>query len=281
MAAPFHPLEPARKLQLILPAAREVFSPLKDNRRSREDSGVDPILPIHDRRSVINDLSMVHGMRPVVTRSAFEIRTPESGQPSRRDRKKAETRARIGRAALELISRRGLAGTSVEEITEAADVGKGTFFNYFPSKEYVFLVLVEIQYRKLRQALAEAERGRRSIRLVLHDLFLALAKEPGSSQDLTAALVSAILGSGKVRDLAAAGMSEGRRLLSYIFSLGQERGEVRGDADPRIMSLAFQEALFGTLVVWAIQPEEKLPARLSANFKAYWRGIAAGKGASK
>ena len=194
---------------------------------------------------------------------------------------KVETRERIGRAALELISRRGLARTSVEEITEAADVGKGTFFNYFPGKEHVFVVLVEIQHTKLREALAEAERGRRRIRLVLHELFLALAEEPGSSQGLTAALVSAILGSEKVRELAAAGMSEGRRLLAQVLSLGQERGEVRMDRDTVLMALALQEALFGALVVWAIQPEEKLQRRLETSFEAYWRGIAAGKGASK
>ena len=205
----------------------------------------------------------------------------ESETPSRRQRKKAETRERIGRAAMALISRRGLAGTSIEEITEAADVGKGTFFNYFPTKEHVFLVLVEIQRGKLRQALAEAERGRRRIRQILHELLLALAEEPGSSHDLAAALVSAVLGSDTVRKLAAAGMAEGRRLLATILLLGQERGEVSADRDPVIMSLALQEALFGALVMWAIDPREKLQARLEAGFEAYWRGIARPKGRSK
>jgi AcrR family transcriptional regulator len=209
------------------------------------------------------------------------IGTFQLDAPSRWERKKAETRERIGRAAMGLISQRGLAATSVEEITRAADVAKGTFFNYFPSKEHIFVIFVETQHGKLRQAVAEAEQGRRSTYVVLRDLFLALAEEPGSSRDLAAALVSALLGRGTVREIAAEGMAEGRRLLARIFSLGQERGEVRSDADPRIMGLAFQEALFGALVVWAIQPEKKLRTRLSASFEAYWRGIAAGKGASK
>ena len=205
----------------------------------------------------------------------------EPSAPSRWERKKAETRERIGRAAMALIARRGLAATSVEEITRAADVAKGTFFNYFPSKEHVFVVFVEAQHAKLRQAVADAERGRRRIRFDLLDQFLALAEEPGSSRDLAAALVSALLGSGTVREIAAVGMAEGRRLLARIFSLGQERGEVRADRDPRLLGLALQEALFGTLVVWVIHPEEKLSARLRANFEAYWRGVAAGEGAWK
>lgn len=220
-------------------------------------------------------------MKPVLARAVFENRTPEPKPLSRRDRKKAETRERIGRAALELISRQGLAGTSVEEITEAADVGKGTLFNYFASKQHVFVVLVEIQHAKLRETLAEAEGGRRSIRLVLHDLFLALAEEPESSQDLAAALVSALLGGSTVREIAAAGMVEGRRLLARILSPGQERGEVRAKGNAQGMALALQEALFGSLVVWAIRPAEKLQRRLETSFESYWRGIAAGKGASK
>lgn len=217
-------------------------------------------------------------MRPVLTRVALGRRTQEPAQPSRWERKKAETRERLGRAALDLISRRGLMETSVEDITEAADVGKGTFFNYFPSKEHVFVVLVEIQHEKLRRALAQAERGRRSMRLLLHDLFLALAAEPGTSQNLASALVSAVLGNNTVREIAAAGMVEGRRLLARILSLGQERGEVRADADAKDVALALQEALFGSLVVWAIRPEGKLQARLETSFESYWRGIEARKG---
>jgi AcrR family transcriptional regulator len=55
-----------------------------------------------------------------------------------RERKKRDTRRRILRAAFDLFSEKGFDNTTVEEIAERADVGKGTVFNYFPQKT-VFL----------------------------------------------------------------------------------------------------------------------------------------------
>ena len=60
--------------------------------------------------------------------------------------------------ALRLFREHGYDATTVEEITEAADVAKGTFFNYFPSKEALLGELAAWQIGKLRTAL-EVSRG--------------------------------------------------------------------------------------------------------------------------
>ena len=82
----------------------------------------------------------------------------------RRERRAAETRLRLFRCALQLFARRGFPNVTVEDITEAADVGKGTFFNYFESKDDVLGVMAEIQLGKVREALQQARAGKRSIR---------------------------------------------------------------------------------------------------------------------
>src|SRR6201993_3188849 len=89
----------------------------------------------------------------------------------RRERRAAETRLKLFRSALQLFAERGFPNVTVEDITEAADVGKGTFFNYFNSKDHVLSVMAEIQLGKVRAAMEGAEAGKRSIRSVLHDLF--------------------------------------------------------------------------------------------------------------
>jgi AcrR family transcriptional regulator len=56
-----------------------------------------------------------------------------------RERKKIKTRQAIRREALRLFDANGYAGTTVEQIAEAAEVSPSTFFRYFPSKESLLL----------------------------------------------------------------------------------------------------------------------------------------------
>ncbi len=52
---------------------------------------------------------------------------------------KTEKINEIATAALSLFSQKGYAATSVEQIAEAAGIGKGTVYEYFPSKEEIFV----------------------------------------------------------------------------------------------------------------------------------------------
>src|SRR6201981_3203437 len=85
--------------------------------------------------------------------------TSQLAPPSdRRQRRSAEIRERLFRSALALFAEKGFAETTVEDITEAADVGKGTFFNYFPSKDHILLAFGEMQLGKLQEAINIARR---------------------------------------------------------------------------------------------------------------------------
>ncbi|MGI4764445.1 MAG: TetR/AcrR family transcriptional regulator, partial [Janthinobacterium lividum] len=58
--------------------------------------------------------------------------------PDRRSRKRLATRQSISDAATRLFFERGFDRVTVEEIAEAADVGRMTVFNHFPRKEDLF-----------------------------------------------------------------------------------------------------------------------------------------------
>ncbi len=61
-------------------------------------------------------------------------RTATDGRGARR---RLETRSRLVTAARELMARKGIGATSIQEITDTADVGFGSFYNHFPSKEAI------------------------------------------------------------------------------------------------------------------------------------------------
>jgi AcrR family transcriptional regulator len=62
---------------------------------------------------------------------------------NRLDRRKAATRAALVSGARRLLETRDPGSVSIQEITEAADVGFGTFYNHFESKQELFGAAVE------------------------------------------------------------------------------------------------------------------------------------------
>ncbi len=69
--------------------------------------------------------------------SSPDVKTPRGA------RRKRDTRARLLGAALHLIAHRGMAGVAINEITQKADVGFGSFYNHFESKDAIHAALVE------------------------------------------------------------------------------------------------------------------------------------------
>ncbi|HEY2129037.1 MAG TPA: helix-turn-helix domain-containing protein [Streptosporangiaceae bacterium] len=59
-------------------------------------------------------------------------------RPSRLDRRKARTRQALIDAAVRLIAEGRGDRASIQEITEAADIGFGSFYNHFDSKDQLF-----------------------------------------------------------------------------------------------------------------------------------------------
>jgi AcrR family transcriptional regulator len=196
----------------------------------------------------------------------------------RRARRRAELRTRILRSALDLFARQGFFTTTVEQITEAADVGKGTFFNYFPSKEHALAGFGEMQVARVDAALSQVRAGREPMRRVLRRLAYALAEEPGRSQALVRSLMVANLSSEPVRQLFRHNLAKGRRRLAKLIALGQERGEIRRSQRPAELARLFQQMFLGTMLMWAIHPPSPVNTWLEPTFELFWAGIATRRG---
>jgi AcrR family transcriptional regulator len=67
----------------------------------------------------------------------------EAATGTRHDGRKARTRGSLLAAARKLFSAQGVDATTIAEIAEEADVGVGSFYNHFQTKEDLLAVLLE------------------------------------------------------------------------------------------------------------------------------------------
>jgi AcrR family transcriptional regulator len=196
-------------------------------------------------------------MTSKIRRAPSASRRVPSRRPGRRERHRAEMRERIYRAALQLFAARGFLETTVEDITEAADVGKGTFFNYFPTKEHVLACYGEERVHEIERSLERARSGQ-EILSVLEDLATDLAGQSSESPDLLRSVFAANLSCSPVRAELQKRIQRGRELLGEIFAIGQERGEVRADISAAELGRMMRLIFMGVTIAWAINPEGSL-----------------------
>jgi AcrR family transcriptional regulator len=181
--------------------------------------------------------------------------TPRGG---RRERHRAETRERLYRAALALFAERGFLETTVEDITEAADVGKGTFFNYFPTKEHILAEFGGQRSAAVERALQQARATKGSVLDVLRELVGDAVGQADKSAALLRAVFAAHASCAPVREELMKRVHAGRRILTKIILLAQERGEIRRDVPAIDLARITQRIFMGVTMSWAIKPESTL-----------------------
>src|SRR5882724_11678515 len=149
--------------------------------------------------------------------------TSTSIPSNRRERQSLELRERLFRAALDLFAKKGFAETTVEDITEAADVGKGTFFNYFPSKDHILLAFGEMQLAKLEAAIENARSNQTSVEQFLRALPERMTQEPTRNPAIVRTLLQAYLSTSAVREAMVDMQRRVQAVHTQIIQMGQER----------------------------------------------------------
>ena len=190
--------------------------------------------------------------------TALARRIPLPCARTRRERHRAEIRDRLFRAALRLFAERGYLQTTVEDITNAADVGKGTFFNYFPTKEHVLAAFGEDRIASIERGLEQARKTAGPILPVIKNLAIDLAGQSAESPALLRSIYAAHASCEPVRAQMQKRSQNARKLLGEMFALAQERGEVRRDLSSADLGRLTQLVFHGVTLVWALSPDSGL-----------------------
>jgi AcrR family transcriptional regulator len=167
------------------------------------------------------------------------------------EERRAKTRQTIVDAAGALIAKHGFDGTSVENITEAARVAKGTFYQHFDTKLDVLLAVTRHQQDAvMKRVVRSLDKGQPPLEAGL-EFVRAMARwcrERGS-------------GAGELllRALERAEepqQSSARALLARILEAAQRRGEIRRDVSAEVMATVIAGAMLPAMVYWSRHPEK-------------------------
>ena len=92
---------------------------------------------------------------------------------NRTQKRARRTRKRLKKAALDVFSEKAIDAATVEEITEKADVGKGTLYQHFEDKEEIVVKLVEEAVEHLIERIRSYDRAPETLEDMLEHLLNA------------------------------------------------------------------------------------------------------------
>lgn len=193
---------------------------------------------------------------------------------SRREQQKQARRQHIFHIALELFEARGFDAVTVEEIAAAADIAKGTFFNYFPTKEAVLLHLNDLQIVRLHTITAQAGFKELGFAEQVRRIFTGLAEGVTGRSDLVRILIGqTLLDRAALGVTATAIRSDFERSLEQLALTAQGRGELHSDQAAGEAARLLVGIYFLTMIDWLELPERDLAGMLTRNLELTLRGI--------
>jgi TetR/AcrR family transcriptional regulator, transcriptional repressor for nem operon len=141
----------------------------------------------------------------------------------------------IFRSASSLFEDLGYAGVSIRDIVASVKVPKGTFYNYFRSKEFLASVIVRAHFEEMNRTLGLVGEESAALRLRRHFEAISVSNDltacPGL---LLATLANELLGlPEELRSEIRAGFRSWSDRLTHLLRLAQAQRHVSTEHDPR------------------------------------------------
>lgn len=163
---------------------------------------------------------------------------------SRRERKKEETKRRILEVAFSLFVRQGFEDTTIDQITAEADIGKGTFYNYFPNKEAVLYDFMEYIGNQRGEiiwpSIIKLQDTRKRLVKSIETISSWLEEYP----ELLRVYIMDNLNSG-LKKSGSYKPNNAEKFLAEVLRMGQEMGDIRDDIDAMLLA----RYLMGTFLI--------------------------------
>lgn len=195
---------------------------------------------------------------------------------SKRETNKAANRLSLIKSAAEAFAVYGVKGANINTISLNAGLGKGTVYNYFPSKNELYLAVLDWLGLGLSRAINNIDKGNgpaaARLRPLIEAAFTFLAASPDRAKLLIRAVADQDVGHQR-RAMAACQTLLDR--LQQVLDDGLATGELRSDLDPFISAVTLwgminHQAAFH----WLVSSRPLDPAALTDLVATYFlRGL--------
>ena len=174
----------------------------------------------------------------------------------RREEQTEKTKASIMDNALRLFRDQGYDGVSVEQITRAAGVAKGTFYTYFETKSDIIVegfwkidrYYQEYASRNLRRYKSPADKLKAFTRAQMR-----YVRDEVGVDSLKILYVNQTLGSGGEREKVIVDPKrQWYRIIEAIMAEGQAEGTFRTDCDVSELARVFNRSIRSIFLDWCI-----------------------------
>ena len=170
------------------------------------------------------------------------------------------SREQLINSALETLIRQGFNGTAVQDITDAAGLPKGSFYNYFESKEALAAEVID-RYAKEQAALAgvlsdESISPVERLRRYFASLATNLAEQNYERGCLMGNFSTELADQSRlIRDRLSANFAAWSRQIEGCIRDGQKAGEISRDIDPRVLAAFLLNSFEGAMLRMKVEKD--------------------------
>jgi AcrR family transcriptional regulator len=188
-----------------------------------------------------------------------------------RTNKKTETRQKLFDSARHLFSCHAYESVKIEDITKEAGLAKGTFFNYFESKE---AIVYEMQYFVSYDSLMPILSYEGPIVPKIKQAIVELLMENSTSKSLMRAVLLSQLKDNRQLEKLAEQLQSFYHGMNQLVDKAKKQGEMRHDLDSMEIVRTVERMYMGILMQWCCDIEDSpLDTFIAQSFDVLFAGL--------
>lgn len=191
--------------------------------------------------------------------------------------RKQELKERIFTQSIKLFKEKGFDNVTVEEITQACGIAKGTFYNYFPKKEAVLLHLAVSQLESVHESIQQNKNMPDLKQQLLH-LFSNLFHQYAEQPDMVRLVVSEMMRADMFINAQMRIIERFRQALAALLDDAKNKGQLTTQAASEDIAAVLTGVYFNSLMIWLSAGTDviQIETLFQRHFDIVWEGICSG-----